>query len=126
MTQRVSNQRSLSIAPLSSTLLSIQLPKRQSPGNLVTVALEFLESGSVSVGTGVRLAKTHFPIESWPKSDECPFPTINDDNYKVNIIIFSSSVVVLLNLIDRAIRDREAHIITKHYRIFCKGQHDNH
>jgi desulfoferrodoxin (superoxide reductase-like protein) len=82
MTTKVTNQASLSIPPQSSTLLSIPLPQRQYPGNLVTVALIFAESGSVPIGNGVRLAKTHFPIESWPKSFECPFPTVKDDNYQ--------------------------------------------
>jgi hypothetical protein len=44
----------------------------------------YAESGSVPSVAGGRLAKTHFPIESWPKSHECPYPTIKDDNYKVN------------------------------------------
>ena len=83
MTKNVSNAASLSLAPKTSTLLSIPLPQSQLPGNLITVALEFSESGSVPIGTAVRLAKAHFPIEAWPKSKECPFPTVNDDNYKV-------------------------------------------
>lgn len=86
MTKNVMNPKSLSVAAKTSTLLSIPLSKPSSPGDLVTVALEFSESGSVPVGTGVRLLKTYFPIESWPKSDECPFPTVKDDNYKVYII----------------------------------------
>ena len=84
MTKQVSNASSLSVAPLSSTLLAIPLSRPLSPGSLATVALVFAESGSVPIGTGVRLAKAHFPIESWPKSKECPLPTINDDNYKVD------------------------------------------
>ena len=83
MTDKVSNKKSLSIASHTSTLLSMPLPHRQYPGNLVTVVILFAESGAIPAVGGVRLAKTHFPIESWPKSHECPFPTINDDNYKV-------------------------------------------
>ena len=88
VTKSVYNSTSLSIAPKSSTLLSIPLTVRQLPGNLVTVALEFSESGSVPIGTGMRLGKAYFPIEAWPKSKECPFPTINDDNYKVYILYY--------------------------------------
>ena len=83
MTAKVSNRASLSAAPLSSTLLSIPLSARQFPGNLVTVVLLYSESGAMHSAAGVRLAKTHFPIESWPKSKECPFPKVNDANYKV-------------------------------------------
>ena len=82
-TSQVKNTASLSIAPKTSTLLSIPLTSIQYPGNLITVALEFADTGSVAVGNGVRLAKSHFPIESWPKSHECPFPTVMDDNYQV-------------------------------------------
>ena len=54
-----------------------------SPGNLYTVVLQYAETGAGESVAGGRVAKTHFPIESWPKSHECPFPTVNDDNYKV-------------------------------------------
>ena len=83
MTAKVRNRASFSVAPLSSTLLGIPLSTRQFPGNLVTVVLLYSESGAMHSAAGVRLAKTHFPIESWPKSKECPFPKVNDANYKV-------------------------------------------
>ena len=68
---------------LSSTLLTISLNIPVSPGNLYTVVLQYAETGAGESVAGGRVAKTHFPIESWPKSHECPFPTVNDDNYKV-------------------------------------------
>lgn len=59
----------------------------------MTVAIEFADPGSVAIGNGVRLAKTYFPIESWPKSYECPFPTVKDDNYQVmcNILLLKKT-----------------------------------
>ena len=33
-------------------------------------------------GWGGRITKEHFFVEDWPKSDDCPFPGANDDNYK--------------------------------------------
>lgn len=84
VTAKVANSASLSIAPKTSTLLSIPLSSSQGPGYLVTVALLFAENDAIPIANGVRLAKTHFPIESWPKSHECPFPTVMDANYKVD------------------------------------------
>ena len=83
MTGSVVNNMSLSVPPLSSTMLTIPLSTPVAPGNLYTVVLQYAESGAGESVAGGRLAKTHFPIESWPKSHECPFPTVNDHNYKV-------------------------------------------
>lgn len=81
-TNDVSNKGSLSIASKASTLIAVPLSPALKPGNLVTVVLEFQESDP-PLGTGLRVGKTHFPIEAYPKSHECPFPTVKDDNYKV-------------------------------------------
>ena len=83
MTSSVSNKQSLTVTPGSSTLLVIPLQKIQLPGNLFTVVLQYAEGGAPESAAGGRLMRTHFPIEAWPKSSECPFPTVNDDNYKV-------------------------------------------
>ena len=83
MTGSVVNSMSLSVPPLSSTMLTIPLSTPVAPGNLYTVVLQYAESGAGESVAGGRLAKTHFPIESWPKSQECPFPTVNDHNYQV-------------------------------------------
>ena len=85
MTSSVSNKQSLAVTPGSSTLLVIPLQRPQIPGNLFTVVLQFAEAGAPESVAGGRLLRTHFPIEAWPKSKECPFPTVNDDNYKVNL-----------------------------------------
>ena len=83
VTGSVVNSMSLSVPPLSSTMLTIPLSTPVAPGNLYTVVLQYAESGAGESVAGGRLAKTHFPIESWPKSHECPFPTVNDNNYQV-------------------------------------------
>ena len=64
-------------------MLTLPLTTVVEPGHLYTVVLVYAESGSVPSVAGGRLAKPHFPIEAWPKSSECPYPTVNDHNYKV-------------------------------------------
>lgn len=83
-TNDVSNKGSLSIASKASTLIVVPLSPALKPGNLATVVLEFQESDP-PLGTGLRVGKAHFPIEAYPKSHECPFPTVKDDNYKVYV-----------------------------------------
>ena len=84
MTSNVTNKQSLSLPPLTSTLLTIPLHSSLFPGSLVTVVLQYAESGAAESVAGCRVAKSHFPIEAWPKSAECPFPTVNTKNYEVN------------------------------------------
>lgn len=50
------------------------------------MVLQYADPGTPESVAGGRVAKAHFPIESWPKSHECPFPTVNDGNYKVSIV----------------------------------------
>ena len=83
VTSSVVNKLSLVVPPMSSTMLTVPVNSSLGPGHLYTVVLVYAETGSVPSVAGGRLAKTHFPIESWPKSHECPYPTIMDDNYKV-------------------------------------------
>lgn len=83
MTANVTNKRSLSLPPQTSTLLTFPLSTSVIPGSLVTVVLQYAEQGAVESVSGSRVAKAYFPIESWPKSHECPFPTVNDANYQV-------------------------------------------
>ena len=83
VTANVSNKQSLTVPPLSSTMLTVGLLAPVTPGNLYTVVLQYAESGAAESVAGGRVAKTHFPIEAWPKSKECPFPTVKDNNYKV-------------------------------------------
>ena len=94
VTASVANKLSLSVPPLSSTLLSVPLRVPVSPGNLYTVVLQYAEGGAVESVAGGRLGKTHFPIEAWPKSHECPFPTVEDKNYKVYIHHVTSFVFI--------------------------------
>ena len=96
MTGTVSNKQSLSVPPDSSTLIVIPLTQLQAAGNLYTVVLQYAESGVPESVAGGRLLKAHFPIESWPKSSECPFPTINDDNFKVFTFIFDQHIQAIL------------------------------
>lgn len=88
VTSSVVNKLSLTVPPMSSTMLTIPANALLGPGCLYTVVLIYAEAGSIPSVAGGRLAKTHFPIEAWPKSDECPYPTINDKNYKVGLLQF--------------------------------------
>lgn len=81
LTIMVVNNASLTVASLSAVMLEIPLKTSLSRGSLMTAVVIYKESGAVPSVAGVRVAVPHFPIESWPKSDECPFPTMNDDNY---------------------------------------------
>ena len=83
---------------MSSTMLTVPVNSSLGPGHLYTVVLVYAEASSVPSVAGGRLAKTHFPIESWPKSHECPYPTIMDDNYKVYASIDSHEIVFELNV----------------------------
>ena len=85
VTSSVVNKLSLTVPSMSSTMLTVPVNSSLGPGHLYTVVLIYAESGSIPSVAGGRLAKTHFPIEAWPKSHECPYPTIKDDNYKVLI-----------------------------------------
>lgn len=80
-TNDITNKASLSVPAKASTLLTVPLSPALKPGSLVTVVLEF-QGSDQPLGTGLRVAKAHFPIEAYPKSHECPFPTVKDDNYK--------------------------------------------
>lgn len=33
------------------------------------------------IGYGTRIIRGIFPLECWPSSSDCPFPTINNTNY---------------------------------------------
>lgn len=83
VTSSVVNKLSLVVPPKSSTMLTVPVNSTLGPGSLYTVVLMYAEVGSIASVAGGRLAKTHFPIESWPKSNECPYPTVKDENYKV-------------------------------------------
>ena len=93
----VSNNQSLTVPPQSSTMLTNPLKSLLGPGSLYTVVLLYNEAGAVPSVAGGRLAKIYFPIESWLKSHKCPFPTINDDNYKVSaftVLAHMSQIVI--------------------------------
>lgn len=83
VTVMVSNKASLSVSSQSAVMLEIPVQAYNlSRGSLMTVVVTYKESGSIPSVAGSRVAVPHFPIESWPKSDECPFPTMNDKNYE--------------------------------------------
>lgn len=83
VTANITNKLSDVVPSQSSVMLTLPLESPLTPGSFYTVVLQYQEAGAAESVAGGRLAKTHFPIESWPKSHECPFPTINDDNYQV-------------------------------------------
>jgi hypothetical protein len=66
------NQNNVWVVPLSSPLSS---------GTLWTVVITYTGGIPPTVGGG-RVIKPHFPVEHWPKSTDCPYPGINDKNYK--------------------------------------------
>ena len=73
---------SLTIGPYpASVLLQIPLATPAQSGQLWTVVVSYAEQGSVPSVGGGRHMKTFFPIESWPHSTDCPYPTINTTNY---------------------------------------------
>lgn len=52
------------------------------PGQLWTVVVDYAEAGTVPSVGGARLQKPYFPIETWPRSSDCPYPTINNATYE--------------------------------------------
>jgi hypothetical protein len=52
------------------------------PGSALTARVQF-DDGTVAVA-GIRRQKEFFPMETWPKSSECPYPTVNDTNYRIH------------------------------------------
>ena len=99
VTSNVTNRQSLSIPPFSSNLISIPLKAPVVPGSLYTVVLQYADQGAAESVAGGRLGKTHYPIEAWPKSHECPFPTVEDDNYKVHIRVLVTDISLIISCI---------------------------
>ncbi|KAA0150435.1 hypothetical protein FNF29_05238 [Cafeteria roenbergensis] len=52
------------------------------PGAVVTVKVAFAD-GTAAIAGARRLVE-FFPVETWPKSSECPYPTVNDTNYAIH------------------------------------------
>ena len=65
----------------ASVLLQIPLSTPAQSGQLWTVVVSYAEQGSLASVGGGRHMKTFFPIESWPHSVDCPYPTINTSKY---------------------------------------------
>lgn len=63
-------------AALWTVPLCVPLP----PGSAWTVVAEFADAPA-AVGVG-RVVPAFFPFESWPNTDECPFPTVRDEYYE--------------------------------------------
>lgn len=61
------------LAPGEQGLWTVPLCQPLAPGDAWTVAVK-LTDGPTSVGAG-RAISTHFPIEYWPSSHECAFPS---------------------------------------------------
>ena len=83
VTEKVKNKASLTVTPRSQVLLEVPLTQPTHPGDLYTLVIHYSEEGAPPTVAAGRIAKTHFAIESWETSSDCPYPTINDANYQV-------------------------------------------
>ena len=83
VTGKVKNKASLTVAPGSQVLLEVPLSQPTNPGDLYTLVIQYSEEGVPPAVAAGRIAKTHFAIEAWETTSDCPFPTINDPNYQV-------------------------------------------
>lgn len=68
------------LAPGAAALWTVPLCVAAEPGAAWTVVAEFADAPA-AVGVG-RVVRPFFPFESWPNTDECPFPTVNDEYYR--------------------------------------------
>ncbi|MBN1770005.1 MAG: hypothetical protein JXB32_01995 [Deltaproteobacteria bacterium] len=68
------------LEPGETALWTVPLCAPLSPGSAWTVVAEFA-GAPAAVGVG-RVVRPFFPFESWPNTDECPFPTVNDEYFR--------------------------------------------
>lgn len=83
VTRKVKNKASLTVPPGSQVLLEVPLSQPTHPGDLYTLVIQYSEEGVPPAVAAGRIAKTHFAIESWETTSDCPYPTVNDANYQV-------------------------------------------
>ena len=67
------------VEPGESVLWRLRLCEPAALGDVWTLVVRFA-GGPVSVGTG-RIVMPHFPIHSWVKEKDCPYPGANWANY---------------------------------------------
>jgi hypothetical protein len=68
------------LEPGATALWTIPLCAPTAPGAAWTVVATWADTAD-SVGVG-RVIREFFPFESWPNTDECPFPTVHDTNFR--------------------------------------------
>jgi hypothetical protein len=74
---------STTLAPSEAALWTVPLCAPAQPGDAWTVVVD-IQGQPASVGVG-RILRPHFPIESWPKGSDCPFPGGNEDNLDIHL-----------------------------------------
>ena len=67
------------LEPGETALWTVPLCAPAAPGSAWTVVVEFAGAPS-AVGVG-RVVRPFYPFESWPNTDECPFPTVRDEYF---------------------------------------------
>ena len=73
VTGNVTSNLSLTVPPLSSTLLTISHSTPVSPGNLCTVVLQYVETGAGESVAGGRWPRPTFPLSPGPRAMSVPF-----------------------------------------------------
>ncbi|MFO7736276.1 MAG: hypothetical protein R6W70_08715, partial [bacterium] len=68
------------LLPEQTALWTVPLCEPAEIGSAWTVTVEFNNADpTTSVG---RIIKPFYPVESWPKTSNCPFPGVNDENFQ--------------------------------------------
>jgi hypothetical protein len=69
------------LAPGEAAMWTLPLcdPEDRVPGAAWTVVVEWADAPA-AVGVG-RILRPFFPVETWPNSDDCPFPGAKEDNF---------------------------------------------
>jgi hypothetical protein len=68
------------LAPGAAVLWVVPQCAPTAPGAAWTVVATFADAPD-AVGVG-RVVPEFFPFESWPNTEECPFPTVSDGNFR--------------------------------------------
>ncbi len=70
------------LAPGASAMIEVPLCTPTSVGDAWTVAVTF--DDATEAVAGGRVTMPLWPIESWPNDSDCPFPGVNDANFKLH------------------------------------------
>jgi len=68
--------------PGQTVMLQLPAAPAVPMGGVITVKVSF--SGGASVIAAARRIREFYPSESWVRSADCPFPTVNDTNYAIH------------------------------------------